>query len=153
MRCIESKETSTWCAEGQPKYSGESHSNRRILMRDKWSYCALLKGLGKTRGAWLLLQRRALNRITGRGWKYLSPFFSSSALVSVLQDRRLLVSLLFLSVSSSLSSSPTWCLSHIYHLTLPALTVLHSPLLPCHPQWFNVLSHASHKSLLTSCLN
>lgn len=66
------------------------------------------------------------------------------ALVSVLQDRLLLVSCLSFSplVSSSLSS-PTSC--HIYHLTLPALTVLHPSLLPCHPQWFTVLSHGGHR--------
>lgn len=122
------------------KYSGESHSNRRILMRDKWSYCALLKVLGKTRGAWHLLQRRALNRITGRGWKIPQPFlFFLSLCFSHISSRSP-----FCSCPLSFSLSfPTLC--HIYHLILPALTVLLSSLLPCHPQWFNVLSHGNHR--------
>lgn len=71
----------------QPKYSDEYDSNRRILIKDK---CALLKGLMESGGAWLLLQRRALNKITGRGRR------RPPALPSVLCGYSSFVSSLFL---------------------------------------------------------
>lgn len=117
----------------QPKYSGESHFNGRILMKDKWSYWALLKGLGETRGAWLLLQQRALNRITGRGWKIPLSF---TPLCSQFFKLSICLCPLFFSVflSSSLSF-PTSCHYYIYHLFWPVLILLHS-LFP----WFGFMS-------------
>lgn len=98
-------------------------------MRDKWSYCVLLKGLEETGGACLSLQRRALNGITGRGSKILQPFpFFRS--VTLLWSH--FFNIAVCSRPLFLSSSLTRCLRHIYHHILPALTAPHPSPLPCH---------------------
>lgn len=136
------QQTCTHRVEGRPEYNGESRSNRRILMRDKWSYCVLLKGLEETGGACLSLRRRALNGITGRGSRNTSTlsFFRS---VTVLWSHFFKTSVC--SCPLFLSSSLTRCLRHIYHHILPAPAAAHPSPLACHTHWFNVLSQASHR--------
>lgn len=141
------QQTCTWCVEGQPKYSGESHSNRRILMRDKWSYCALLKALGKPEGSDSHCRGEHLTGLLGGAEKYLSPFLSSIFFTGTRSHFfKITVCLcpLVLPVSLCLFPPPSWGLCHIYHLVRPALSALHSSFHPCYSYWFNGPSRARH---------
>lgn len=140
MRCLGNKEIWRWSAKRQPKYSGESQSSRGILMRDKWSYCAWLKGLVKPEGRDSYCGGEHLTGLLGGAEKCLCLSFT----VLWSQFLKTAVCLCLLCFFPPLLSPPHG-VSFLYHLILPALTELHCSLPPCHPLWFNVLYNSNHR--------